>query len=75
MASLPILLMSAFKKVYCWTRKIAYDDMARQAYGWVPDDLLIRSRASQPAPLQLDFEISRKHRLKWAHQRVKHSGH
>ena len=75
MASLPLLLMSSSAKLYHWVRKIAYADMERQARGWVPDDKLIEPRSNETTPLQLDFDIHKKHRLKWAHHRVNHLLH
>lgn len=70
MPSLPITLLSASRRIHHWLRTAAFDDMARQASGWVPDDLLIKPPVTTEQPLQLDIRVSRKSRLGWAQKRI-----
>ena len=72
MASFPMLLLSATIKLHHWIREVAYEDMARQALGWVPDDALIEKSQRLSQPLQLDFDVAKKHRLGWARRRADH---
>ena len=46
--------------------------MASQALGWVPDDALIEKSQRLSQPLQLDFDVAKKHRLGWARRRADH---
>lgn len=76
MSSLPIILFSATRHLHQWIREIAYQDMARQAVGWVPDDLLVTKppRTIDP-PIQIDLNVTRKNRLGWAQKRANHLPH
>ena len=70
MSSLPIFLLSAAKHIHHWLREIAYEDMARQALGWVPDDAMIEKKTRTEHPIQLDFRVPSKNRLRWAQRRA-----
>lgn len=75
MPSLPIILLSAAKHVHHWLREIAYEDMARQAQGWIPDDAMIEKKTRTEHPIQLDFSVAKKNRLDWARRRTEQLPH
>lgn len=56
-------------------REIAYSDMARQASGWIPEQLRIESQARTSKPIDLDFGIPKKHRLNWIQRTIHHLPH
>lgn len=71
MTVLPLITTSAMIRFHHWLRKVAYDNMSRQASGWVPNDMRIECTPSQEQPIRLDFEIPKKHRIAWI-QRTLH---
>jgi len=75
MTALPIILTRTAKHAYLWLRETAYEDMARQAAGWVPDDARIELKACQKPPIKLDFAVPRKHRLDWIRRTLQHLPH
>ena len=70
MPSLPMILLSVTKHVHYWVREIAYEDMARQALGWVPDEAMIEKKTRTEHPIQLTFSVTKKNRLGWARRRA-----
>lgn len=66
----PALLIETAKHLHRWLRAIAYDDMARQASGWVPDTARVEKQVRRERPIKLDFDIPKKHRLNWMHRTV-----
>lgn len=75
MTVLPFILARTVKHVHHWLREIAYDDMARQASGWIPDEARVERTIHNAQPIKLDFEIPRKHRLAWIHRTIHHLPH
>ncbi|MDT8440088.1 MAG: hypothetical protein RQ723_00330 [Desulfuromonadales bacterium] len=75
MPSLPITLYSVTRQLHHWLRAVAYDDMARQASGWVPDHLRVKPPVAEEQPLRLDISVGRKSRLGWAQRRANHLPH
>lgn len=75
MTVLPVVLTRATKQTFHWLRGIAFDDMARQASGWVPDELRIEPEVSRKPPIKLDFAVPRKHRLAWIRRTMQHLPH
>ena len=75
MTVLPFVLIRVAKFTHHWLREIAYEDMARQASGWIPDELRIERKSSCRTPIKLDFAIPRKHRLSWIRRTLQHLPH
>jgi hypothetical protein len=71
----PAILTKAAKRLHHWVRAIAYDDMARQASGWVPDEARGTKPFRKEQPIKLDFDIPRKHRLNWSHRTIQQLPH
>jgi len=63
------------KLIHRWTRVIAYDDMARQASDWIPEELRIERTTKTVKPIALDFDIPKKHRLEWIRRSMHHLPH
>lgn len=72
MTVLPLILASVIKHAHHWLREIAYDDMARQASGWIPDEARVESKICNNQPIKLDFGVPKKHRLNWIHRTIHH---
>ena len=70
MTVLPVILTSAVKHIHHWLHEIAYDDMARQASGWIPDEARIEKKVRNQQPIKLDFDIPKKHRLDWIRRTI-----
>lgn len=68
MSIMPAILVTVAKHIHHLVREVAFDDMARQASGWIPDEVRIESKVSNNPPIKLDFDIPRKHRLGWIHR-------
>lgn len=75
MTVLPLVLTTAVKHLHHWLRKIAYEDMARQASGWVQGEYRIEKPANPQKPIKLDFGIPKKHRLAWIRRTIHHLPH
>jgi hypothetical protein len=65
MIVLPAILIKTVKHTRHLVREIAFDDMARQASGWIPDDARIEKQTCSTPPIKLNFDIPRKNRLGW----------
>ena len=74
MFALPAILNSTAKLFYRRLREVAYDDMARQASDWIPEELRIEER-TPTKPIDLDFDIPKKHRLDWIRRTIQHLPH
>jgi hypothetical protein len=61
----PLFITSAARHARHWLREIAYDDMARQVSGWIPNKTRIKNPVRDNKPIKLDFGIPKKHRLAW----------
>ena len=70
MSALPLLITSATKHLLHFVREIAYDDMSRQASGWIPENARIVRNTSNNRPIKLDFAVPKKHRLNWIHRTI-----
>ena len=75
MTVLPVFLTKATEQLYYLLREISYDDMARQASGWVPDEARTEKKVRNEQPIKLDFDIPKKHRLNWMHRSIHHLPH
>jgi hypothetical protein len=75
MTVLIAILTEVAKHLRRWLRAVAYDDMARQASGWVPDEARIEKQAHNKQPIKLDFEIPKQHRLNWSHRTIQQLPH
>ena len=75
MSILPILIAKATKHLIHTIREIAYDDMSRQASGWIPEEARIESTVIKDQPIKLDFKIPRKNRLSWIRRTMHHLPH
>jgi hypothetical protein len=74
MFALPAILNSTAKLFYRRLREVAYDDMARQASDWIPEELRNEERIPTK-PIDLDFDIPKKHRLDWIRRTIQHLPH
>ena len=72
MTVLPSILTSTVKYIHHWLREIAYDDMARQASGWVPDEVRIEKTVYENQPIKLDFSVPKNHRIGWIQRTIHH---
>ena len=68
------ILSRSVKLFHHWLREVAYDDMARQASDWIPEELRTEKKA-MPKPIDLDFGLPKKHRLNWSARTVHHLPH
>ena len=75
MTILPLLITRAAKHVHHCLREITYDDMARQASGWIPEEARIEKSLRNSQPIKLDFAVPKKHRLAWIGRTMKHLPH
>jgi len=75
MFALPAILNSTAKLIYHRLREVAYDDMARQASDWIPEELRVEKKTDIRKPIELDFNIPKKHRLSWIHRTIHHLPH
>lgn len=69
------ILNRTAKFFYHRLREVAYDDMARQASDWIPEELRVEKKACQEKPIELDFAVPKKHRLDWIRRTVQHLPH
>lgn len=74
MIVLPLILTKTVNHIHYWLREIAYDDMARQASGWVQAHR-IEGKISNRPPIKLDFGVPRKHRLGWIERTIHYLPH
>ena len=74
MFTLPAILNSSAKRLYRRIREVAYNDMARQASNWIPENLRIETKKSGN-PINLDFDVPKKHRLDWIRRTIQHLPH
>jgi hypothetical protein len=63
------------KLVYRRLREVAYDDMARQASDWIPEELRIEKKSCNDKPIELDFGVPKKHRLDWIRRTIQYLPH
>lgn len=75
MTILPILITGVAKRIHHLLREIAYDDMARQASGWIPEDARVENSSREHEPITLDFDIPKRRRLNWISRNVNHLPH
>ena len=70
MTILPLLITKASKHLLHAIREIAYDEMARQASGWIPEDARVERTTRSSKPIKLDFAVPKKHRLDWIRRTI-----
>jgi len=75
MFALPAILNNTVKLAHHWIREIAYNDMARQASDWIPEELRVGKKTPRNKPIDLDFGIPKKHRLNWMRRNIHHLPH
>lgn len=75
MTILPLLVSKATKALFQSLRETAYDDMARQASDWIPEELRVESTLRKSQPIKLDFAVPKKHRLAWIRRTMQHLPH
>jgi len=75
MSILPIFIAKATKLLLHTVREIAYDDMSRQASGWIPEEARIERTVINDQPIKLDFNIPKKNRLNWIRRTMHHLPH
>ena len=75
MTLLPLLITNSLKNLLHALREIAYNDMARQASGWIPEDARIERTYRSSQPIKLDFAVPKKHRLDWIRRTIQHLPH
>jgi len=75
MTILPLIIVLAVKRVHHCLREIAYEDMARQASDWIPEQARIEKPVRNNQPIKLDFAVPKKHRLAWMSRTLKHLPH
>jgi hypothetical protein len=63
------------KHVHHYLREISYDDMARQASGWISDEARIETKGHNCQPIRLDFAVPKKHRLAWIRRTIQQLPH
>ena len=71
----PLLITKTAKTVIHSVREIAYDDMARQASDWIPEEARIETTIRKTQPIKLDFAVPRKNRLAWTRRTIQHLPH
>jgi hypothetical protein len=75
MLALPAILNKAIRLVHHWLREVAYDDMARQASDWIPEELRVENKTDTRGPIELDFNVPKKHRLDWIRRTIHNLPH
>lgn len=70
MASLPILFLSAFSRLYLALRHHAYVEMNHIAGSWLPTGLPERDSVTPREVIRIDFALPREHRLILANRRI-----
>ena len=75
MTVLPLFLTTAATHMHHWLRKVAYDDMDRQASGWVQDEHRIAKNVVNQKPIKLDFGVPKRNRLAWIRRTIHHLPH
>ena len=75
MLALPAILNRTAKLFYRQLREVAYDDMARQASDWIPEELRVEKKTDPTKPIALDFGVPKKHRLDWIRRTIHHLPH
>lgn len=75
MTVIPLFLTRFAKHAHHCLREMAYDDMARQASGWIPDNARIESTPRRHEPIKLDFDIPKSRRLSWISRTMNHLPH
>lgn len=75
MTILPLLVSKAAKALFHRLRETAYNDMARQASDWIPEELRVESTLRKDPPIRLDFAVPKKHRLAWIRRTMQHLPH
>jgi hypothetical protein len=75
MIILPALIANAAKHLHHGLREIAYDDMARQASGWIPDEARTENNSRNNQAIAIDFAVPKKHRLAWISRTIEHLHH
>ncbi len=71
----PALITSAARYAYHWLRESTYNDMARQASDWIPNEVKTEKQARDKQPIKLDFGIPKKHRLAWICRTIQQRPH
>jgi hypothetical protein len=75
MTVLPLIITKATKSFFRITREIAYEDMARQASDWIPEEARIEATVRDNQPIKLDFSVPKKNRLAWIRRTIQHLPH
>ncbi len=65
MARLTVICHRTAKHLQLWLRDIAYDNMARQASDWTPDAVRAARQGHNHGPVEIAFQVQKKHRLAW----------
>lgn len=75
MTILPLLVSKAAKALYHSLREASYNDMARQASDWIPEEVRVASTVRKSQPIRLDFAVPKKHRLAWVSRKIQQLSH
>ena len=75
MMILPVLMTKTAKALYQNLRETAYEDMARQASDWNPEEARIDSKPRVSQPIKLDFSVPKKNRLAWIRRTIQQLPH
>lgn len=74
MFTLPTIVKSTAKLLYRRLREAAYEDMARQASDWIPEELRIETKGAC-TPINLNFNVPKNHRLDWIRRTIQYLPH
>ncbi len=75
MIILPLFVSKTAKAFFHSLRETAYNDMARQASDWIPEEFRVESTPRKSQPIRLDFAVPKKHRLAWIRRTMQHLPH
>jgi hypothetical protein len=66
------ILTRGLIQLYRQLRARSYQDMARQATGWILRGSRMAKNTRKQQPIKLDFNVPRKHRLNWIQRTIHH---
>jgi hypothetical protein len=75
MIVLPLLITKTVRSLIRSVREMAYDDMARQASDWIPEEARIETTIRETQPIKLDFAVPKRNRLAWIRRTIQHLPH
>jgi hypothetical protein len=70
MAALSALMTGISKHFIQTLRDITYNNMARQASDWAPEENRIERVVRKRQPIKLDFAVPKKSRLAWVRRTI-----